>query len=64
MPQETDSLTGLLTRKTFHDKAGRITKTTPDGLALIWFNLDNFKMFNKRFVYTAGKYQPFRKILR
>ena len=54
MPPETDSLTGLLTRKTFHDKAGRITQTTPDGLALIWFNLDNFKMFNKRFGFSRG----------
>lgn len=54
MPPDTDSLTGLLTRKSFHDKAGRITQATPDGLALIWFNLDNFKMFNKRFGFSRG----------
>ena len=54
MPSDTDSLTGLLTRNSFHDKAGRIAKTTPDGLALIWFNLDNFKMFNKRFGFARG----------
>ena len=54
MPLDTDSLTGLLTRKSFHDKAERITHTNPDGLALIWFNLDNFKMFNKRFGFSRG----------
>ena len=54
MPPETDSLTGLLTRKTFHDKAGRILLKDSDGLALIWFNLDNFKMFNKRFGFSRG----------
>ena len=50
----TDSLTGLLTRKAFHDEAGKIMHKKIDGLALIWFNLDNFKMYNKRFGYSRG----------
>lgn len=51
---KTDSLTGLLTRQTFHNKAGRIMQTDSEGLALIWFNLDNFKMFNERFGFSRG----------
>ena len=51
---KTDSLTGLLTRPAFHNKAGRIMQTDSEGLALIWFNLDNFKMFNKRFGFPRG----------
>ena len=51
---KTDTLTGLLTRPAFHNKAGRIMQTDSDGLALIWFNLDNFKMFNERFGFSRG----------
>ncbi|MBR0151720.1 MAG: EAL domain-containing protein [Synergistaceae bacterium] len=46
-----DSLTGLLTRESFHSRAGEIP---PGGLAVAWFNLDNFKMFNKRFGFSRG----------
>ena len=51
---KTDTLTGLLTRPAFHNKAGRIMQTDSEGLALIWFNLDNFKMFNERFGFSRG----------
>ena len=54
MQAETDTLTGLLTRTAFHDQAGRIMQHDSEGLALIWFNLDNFKMFNERFGFTRG----------
>ena len=54
MQPETDTLTGLLTRQAFHDQAGRIMQRDSEGLALVWFNLDNFKMYNKRFGFTKG----------
>ncbi|MBQ3759802.1 MAG: EAL domain-containing protein [Synergistaceae bacterium] len=46
-----DRLTGLLTRDSFHERARNITA---GGLAVVWFNLDNFKMFNKRFGFERG----------
>ena len=46
-----DSLTGILTRGGFISRAGNIS---PAGMAVIWFNLDNFKMFNKRFGFDRG----------
>ncbi|MBQ6982439.1 MAG: diguanylate cyclase, partial [Synergistaceae bacterium] len=46
-----DRLTGLLTREAFHERARKITA---GGLAVVWFNLDNFKMFNKRFGFERG----------
>ena len=48
---EKDSLTGLLTRGSFHEQARSIND---GGLAVVWFNLDNFKMFNKRFGFERG----------
>ena len=48
---EKDALTGLLTRASFHEHARGITGA---GLAVVWFNLDNFKMFNKRFGFERG----------
>ena len=58
MPQipspETDTLTGLLTRTAFHSNAGRIMQNASEGLALLWLNLDNFKMFNERFGFARG----------
>ncbi|MBQ7155490.1 MAG: EAL domain-containing protein [Synergistaceae bacterium] len=53
-PNSADTLTGLLSRTAFHEQAGKIMQTHPDGLALIWFNLDNFKMYNKRFGFARG----------
>ena len=46
-----DSLTGILTRGGFISRAKNIS---PAGMAVIWFNLDNFKMFNKRFGFDRG----------
>ena len=51
MSSSIDSLTGLLTRESFHSRAREIP---PGGLAVAWFNLDNFKMFNKRFGFSKG----------
>ena len=49
-----DALTGLLTRSSFHQQAGEILNRGFDGLALIWLNIDNFKMFNERFGFKRG----------
>ena len=49
-----DRLTGLLSREAFHFHAREIMSHTESGLAVIWFNLDNFKMYNKRFGFSQG----------
>ena len=54
MPCERDELTGLLSRKGFHAEAEHIKREGGEGLALVWFNLDNFKMYNKRFGFAKG----------
>lgn len=54
LSQNSDTLTGLLTRGAFHEQAGRIMRSGKKGLAVVWFNLDNFKMFNKRFGFIRG----------
>ena len=48
---DTDNLTGILTREGFISRARNIPL---GGMAVIWFNLDNFKMFNKRFGFERG----------
>lgn len=48
-----DELTGLLSRRAFHDKARDKLKIT-ENLAVVWLNLDNFKMFNERFGFETG----------
>lgn len=53
MSSLTDELTGLLSRKGFHKEAGKELRQS-DGLAIVWFNLDNFKMYNERFGFTKG----------
>ena len=50
---EIDELTGLFTRKSFHERAGKILRSH-NGLAVVWLNLDNFKMYNKRFGFSKG----------
>ena len=50
---ELDELTGLFTRKSFYEQAGNILHSH-SGLAVVWLNLDNFKMYNKRFSFRAG----------
>ena len=47
-----DSLTGLLNRSGFIELSKNFTGQ--EGLAVVWFNLDNFKMFNKRFGFKRG----------
>lgn len=49
-----DSLTRLLNRNAFHEQARQIMHAGEKGLALVWLNLDNFKMFNKRFGFHKG----------
>ena len=49
-----DSLTGLFTRGAFHEEARMLVQKNHEGLALVWFNLDNFKMYNKRFGFPKG----------
>ena len=48
---DTDNLTGILTREGFISRARNIP---PGGMAVVWLNLDNFKMFNKRFGFDRG----------
>lgn len=52
MGRNQDRLTGLLTREGFIELSRNLAGQ--DGQAVIWFNLDNFKMFNKRFGFTRG----------
>lgn len=49
----TDELTGLFTRKSFYEHAGKILRENRN-LAVIWLNLDNFKMYNERFGFSRG----------
>ena len=57
---DNDRLTGLLTRDSFIERARSVISSNTDSrvererLALIWFNLNNFKMFNKRFGFERG----------
>ena len=50
---ELDELTGLFTRKSFYVQAGRILHEH-NNLAVVWLNLDNFKMYNERFGFEKG----------
>ncbi|MBQ9419793.1 MAG: bifunctional diguanylate cyclase/phosphodiesterase [Synergistaceae bacterium] len=49
-----DALTGLLDRNAFHQQARQAVHSVDNGLAVVWFNLDNFKMFNNRFGFEKG----------
>ena len=49
-----DALTGLLTRTSFLHQSQKLIQYGQGGLAVIWFNLDNFKMFNNRFGFERG----------
>ncbi len=53
----TDSLTGLLTRRGFHDRAARMLERT-DGqtgaIALMMIDIDHFKAINDRFGHGCG----------
>lgn len=49
-----DALTGLLSRNAFHERARQVLHSDDNGLAIVWLNLDNFKMFNNRFGFDRG----------
>ena len=49
-----DRLTGLYDRDSFLCSARKLMLSGERGLAVVWFNLDNFKMFNKRFGFEKG----------
>ncbi len=49
-----DALTGLLSRDAFNEQARQAINSGITGLAVVWFNLDNFKMFNSRFGFERG----------
>ena len=49
-----DTLTGLLSRNAFLERSRRIVQSGENGLAVVWFNLDNFAMFNNRFGFEKG----------
>ncbi len=49
-----DQLTGLLNREEFQARAEKRIKSGEFGLAITWFNVDNFKIFNRRFGFTKG----------
>ena len=49
-----DTLTGLLSRNAFLERSSRIVQSGENGLAVVWFNLDNFAMFNNRFGFEKG----------
>ncbi len=52
--ENSDTLTGLFTRGAFIERSGNLLQDGEKGYAVAWFNLDNFKMFNKRFGFTRG----------
>ena len=49
-----DALTGLFSRNAFLEHARQVLHSDERGLAVVWFNLDNFKMFNNRFGFEKG----------
>ncbi|MBR1603122.1 MAG: EAL domain-containing protein [Synergistaceae bacterium] len=55
---DVDSLTGLLNRESFLNQAQLILKNLNKadklGMAFVWFNIDNFKLYNKRFGFDRG----------
>ena len=53
-PEIRDKVTGLLTRDEFQKMARQKIRTGEFGLALIWFNIDNFKIYNEVFGYEKG----------
>ena len=53
-PENCDKVTGLLNRDEFQKMASKRIRTGEFGLALIWFNIDNFKIYNELFGYVNG----------
>lgn len=58
LSHDLDPLTGLLNRRSFQDNARLILKNLSVeeklGMAFVWFNIDNFKLYNKRFGFEGG----------
>ena len=52
----TDELTGLLDKQTFFECAQNLIDTAPKGqeYAFIFFDLENFKIFNSNYGYQIG----------
>ena len=53
-----DRITGLLDRDEFQNKARKKIRSGEFGLAIIWFNIDNFKIYNEIFGYISGTTPP------
>ncbi|MCR4817526.1 MAG: EAL domain-containing protein, partial [Fretibacterium sp.] len=51
---DVDYLTGLLSRQHFLLSADSRLTETPHGLAFVWFNIDNFKVYNNTFGFSRG----------
>ena len=55
---DVDTLTGLLNRDSFLTQAqsilNNLNKSDKLGMAFVWFNIDNFKLYNKRFGFDSG----------
>jgi diguanylate cyclase (GGDEF)-like protein/PAS domain S-box-containing protein len=50
-----DALTGLPNRKLFHDRVDQALRKSPSGqVAVLFIDLDNFKMVNDRFGHASG----------
>lgn len=55
--QRTDELTGLLNRKYFYEILDEEYEKNKDGsLALILFNIDDFKLYNQLYGNQQGRY--------
>ena len=51
---DVDYLTGLLSRPRFLLSADSRLENDPLGLAFVWFNIDNFKVYNNTFGFSCG----------
>ena len=51
---DVDYLTGLLSRPRFLLSADSCLAKAPHGLAFVWFNIDNFKVYNNTFGFSRG----------
>ncbi len=49
-----DPLTGIFNRESFNIKATDRIRSDEKGLALVWFNINNFKKYNNRFGFNSG----------
>src|SRR5690606_16871255 len=64
----TDSLTGLMTRRGFHDRAAQMLERSggqAGAIALMMIDIDHFKSINDRFAHNCGDrvLRQFRRLL-